>query len=116
MFKEIEPRALVGVDAGQVDATCAAIASAFGGGGHRLAAGYSATGSADDVVQALVRSPWLSPSAGSLRSRPATGRRIAGLALPALGVLAAEPLYLLFDLAVVGRLGALAWPAWPSAG
>jgi len=37
----------------------------------------------------------------------ATGRRIAGLALPALGVLAAEPIYLLFDLAVVGRLGAL---------
>jgi putative MATE family efflux protein len=29
------------------------------------------------------------------------------LALPALGVLAAEPLYLLFDIAVVGRLGAL---------
>ena len=41
-------------------------------------------------------------------SPPATGRRIAGLAFPALGVLAAEPLYLLFDLAVVGRLGALA--------
>ena len=41
-------------------------------------------------------------------NRPATGRRIAGLALPALGVLAAEPLYLLFDLAVVGRLGAVA--------
>ncbi len=39
---------------------------------------------------------------------PVTGRRIAGLALPALGVLAAEPVYLLFDLAVVGRLGALA--------
>ncbi|MDT5013023.1 MAG: hypothetical protein QOH57_4640 [Mycobacterium sp.] len=36
------------------------------------------------------------------------GRRIAALALPALGVLAAEPLYLLFDLAVVGRLGAVA--------
>ena len=35
------------------------------------------------------------------------GRQIAALALPALGVLAAEPLYLLFDLAVVGRLGAL---------
>jgi putative MATE family efflux protein len=33
-------------------------------------------------------------------------RVIAGLALPALGVLAAEPLYLLFDTAVVGRLGA----------
>lgn len=29
------------------------------------------------------------------------------MALPALGVLAAEPLYLLFDTAVVGRLGAL---------
>ncbi|WP_233213507.1 MATE family efflux transporter [Mycobacterium hubeiense] len=38
---------------------------------------------------------------------PATGRRIAALALPALGVLAAEPVYLLFDLAIVGRLGAL---------
>lgn len=35
------------------------------------------------------------------------GRRIAALALPALGVLAAEPLYLLFDTAVVGRLGAV---------
>jgi putative MATE family efflux protein len=44
---------------------------------------------------------------GDLPVVPATGRRIAGLALPALGVLAAEPLYLLFDLAVVGRLGAL---------
>ncbi|WP_083662502.1 MULTISPECIES: MATE family efflux transporter [unclassified Rhodococcus (in: high G+C Gram-positive bacteria)] len=38
----------------------------------------------------------------------ATARRILGLAVPALGVLAAEPLYLLFDIAVVGRLGALA--------
>jgi putative MATE family efflux protein len=36
-----------------------------------------------------------------------TGRRIARLALPALGVLAAEPIYLLFDIAIVGRLGAL---------
>ncbi len=46
---------------------------------------------------------------GTLADGPAVpgGRRIAGLALPALGVLAAEPLYLLFDLAVVGRLGAL---------
>jgi putative MATE family efflux protein len=34
-------------------------------------------------------------------------RPIAALAFPALGVLAAEPIYLLFDLAVVGRLGAL---------
>lgn len=35
-------------------------------------------------------------------------RRILGLALPALGVLAAEPLYLLLDIAIVGHLGALA--------
>ncbi len=34
-------------------------------------------------------------------------RSIAQLALPALGVLAAEPLYLLFDTAIIGRLGAL---------
>ncbi|MBI3216581.1 MAG: MATE family efflux transporter [Mycobacterium sp.] len=39
---------------------------------------------------------------------PPTSRTVAALALPALGVLAAEPLYLLFDIAVVGRLGALA--------
>jgi putative MATE family efflux protein len=37
----------------------------------------------------------------------AESRQIAQLALPALGVLSAEPLYLLFDTAVVGRLGAL---------
>jgi putative MATE family efflux protein len=43
---------------------------------------------------------------GSGQSHPG-GRQIAQLALPALGVLAAEPLYLLFDTAVVGRLGAL---------
>jgi putative MATE family efflux protein len=35
----------------------------------------------------------------------ASPRRIAGLALPALAVLAAEPLYLLVDTAVVGHLG-----------
>lgn len=35
-------------------------------------------------------------------------RRILGIAIPTLGVLVAEPLYLLFDMAVVGRLGALA--------
>lgn len=41
----------------------------------------------------------------------ATGRvapkRVLGLAVPALGVLAAEPLYVLVDTAVVGHLGAL---------
>ena len=35
----------------------------------------------------------------------ATDRRIIGLALPALGSLAAEPLYVLVDTAIVGRLG-----------
>ncbi|WP_434533136.1 MATE family efflux transporter [Amycolatopsis carbonis] len=34
-------------------------------------------------------------------------RRVLGLAVPALGVLAAEPLYVLVDTAVVGHLGAL---------
>ncbi|KIQ20628.1 MATE family efflux transporter [Rhodococcus sp. MEB064] len=36
-----------------------------------------------------------------------SARTVFGLAFPALGVLVAEPLYLLFDSAVVGRLGAL---------
>ncbi|MGE2692277.1 MATE family efflux transporter [Mycolicibacterium pulveris] len=44
---------------------------------------------------------------GDLPVADASGRRIAALALPALGVLAAEPIYLLFDIAIVGRLGAL---------
>ena len=43
----------------------------------------------------------------STTESPGLVRRISGLALPALGVLAAEPLYLLFDTAVVGRLGAV---------
>ena len=51
------------------------------------------------------RSPLPLTEAGA--REPSLERRIAALAFPALGVLAAEPLYLLFDLAVVGRLGAL---------
>ncbi|HLM16257.1 MAG TPA: bifunctional oligoribonuclease/PAP phosphatase NrnA, partial [Acidimicrobiia bacterium] len=52
VFKEIEPAHWsVSMRAKSYD--LAAVASAFGGGGHRLAAGYSATGSADDVVAAL---------------------------------------------------------------
>ncbi len=40
---------------------------------------------------------------------PAAGPgRILRIAIPTLGVLVAEPIYLLFDMAVVGRLGALA--------
>ena len=52
VFKEIEPRHWsVSMRAKSFD--LASVASAFGGGGHRLAAGYSASGSADDVVEAL---------------------------------------------------------------
>ncbi len=50
----------------------------------------------------------MAEQAGDLPVAPAaSGRRIAALAFPALGVLAAEPIYLLFDIAVVGRLGAV---------
>ena len=52
VFKEIEPQHWsVSMRAKTFDLS--GVASAFGGGGHRLAAGYSATGSADDVVRAL---------------------------------------------------------------
>jgi bifunctional oligoribonuclease and PAP phosphatase NrnA len=52
VFKEIEPqRWSVSMRAKSFD--LASVASSFGGGGHRLAAGYSATGSADVVVKAL---------------------------------------------------------------
>src|SRR5690349_15515141 len=46
----------------------------------------------------------MSPPAESVAER-SVGRRIAELALPALVVLAAEPLYVLVDTAVVGHLG-----------
>ena len=40
-----------------------------------------------------------------MRIRSRYDREIFGLALPALGALAAEPLYLLVDTAIVGHLG-----------
>lgn len=49
----------------------------------------------------------MSSAAPSAPPRPASYRRIASLALPALVVLAAEPIYLLIDTAVVGHLGAV---------
>ena len=53
VFKEIEPlRWSVSMRSKSLD--LASVASAFGWGGHRLAAGYSAAGPVDDVVQALV--------------------------------------------------------------
>lgn len=52
VFKEIEPqRWSVSMRAKTIDVS--AVAAGFGGGGHRLAAGYSATGAAADVVAAL---------------------------------------------------------------
>ena len=54
VFKEIEPEHW-SVSMRPSPSTWPTVASAFGGGGHRLAAGYSATGTADDVVQALAR-------------------------------------------------------------
>lgn len=52
VFKEIEPQHWsVSMRAKSLDLT--SVAGAFGGGGHRLAAGYSATGRTDDVVAAL---------------------------------------------------------------
>ena len=53
VFKEVDPqRWSVSMRAKTVD--LAAVASGFGGGGHRLAAGYSTTGSVDDVVASLL--------------------------------------------------------------
>lgn len=53
VFKEIEPQHWTVSMRAKSDVDLAAVASAFGGGGHRLAAGYSATGLAGDVVRAL---------------------------------------------------------------
>jgi phosphoesterase RecJ-like protein len=53
VFKEIEPQHWTVSMRAKSEVDLAAVASAFGGGGHRLAAGYSATGPVDAVVQAL---------------------------------------------------------------
>ncbi|MGH3637090.1 MAG: DHH family phosphoesterase, partial [Mycobacterium sp.] len=53
VFKEIEPRQWSVSMRAKAVIDVAAVASTFGGGGHRLAAGYSITGSVDDVVAAL---------------------------------------------------------------
>jgi phosphoesterase RecJ-like protein len=54
VFKEIEPRHWsVSMRAKSFD--LARVATGFGGGGHQLAAGYSAVGPIDDVVAALLQ-------------------------------------------------------------
>jgi phosphoesterase RecJ-like protein len=55
VFKEIEPQHWTVSMRSKSAVDLSVVASTFGGGGHRLAAGYSATGPADDVVKALAR-------------------------------------------------------------
>lgn len=53
VFKEVEPQRWSVSMRGKSDIDLAGVAAGFGGGGHRLAAGYSTTGSIDDVVASL---------------------------------------------------------------
>jgi phosphoesterase RecJ-like protein len=53
VFKEIEPLQWSVSMRAKADVDLAAVAARFGGGGHRLAAGYSTTGHAADVVASL---------------------------------------------------------------
>ncbi|MDT7719111.1 MAG: bifunctional oligoribonuclease and phosphatase NrnA, partial [Mycobacterium sp.] len=53
VFKEIEPQHWSVSMRAKAVVDLAAVASTFGGGGHKLAAGYSTTGSADEVVSSL---------------------------------------------------------------
>lgn len=53
VFKEIDPQQWSVSMRAKADVDLAAVASAFGGGGHRLAAGYSTSGSIDDAVASL---------------------------------------------------------------
>jgi bifunctional oligoribonuclease and PAP phosphatase NrnA len=53
VFKEIEPQQWSVSMRAKAAVDLAEVASTFGGGGHKLAAGYSTTGSIDDVVGSL---------------------------------------------------------------
>ena len=53
VFKEVDPQQWSVSMRAKADVDLAAVASAFGGGGHRLAAGYSTSGSIDDAVASL---------------------------------------------------------------
>jgi phosphoesterase RecJ-like protein len=53
VFKEVDPQQWSVSMRAKADVDLAAVASMFGGGGHRLAAGYSTTGSIDDAVASL---------------------------------------------------------------
>lgn len=53
VFKEVDPQQWSVSMRAKADVDLAAVASGFGGGGHRLAAGYSTAGSIDDAVASL---------------------------------------------------------------
>jgi len=53
VFKEVDPQQWTVSMRAKSAVDLAAVAAEFGGGGHRLAAGYSTTGSIDDVVASL---------------------------------------------------------------
>jgi bifunctional oligoribonuclease and PAP phosphatase NrnA len=53
VFKEVDPQQWSVSMRAKADVDLVAVASVFGGGGHRLAAGYSTTGSIDEVVASL---------------------------------------------------------------
>ena len=53
VFKEVDPQQWSVSMRAKSEVDLSAVASAFGGGGHKLAAGYSTSGSAEDVVASL---------------------------------------------------------------
>ena len=53
VFKEVAPQQWSVSMRAKTDVDLAAVASVFGGGGHRLAAGYSTSGSIEDAVASL---------------------------------------------------------------
>jgi len=53
VFKEVDPQRWSVSMRAKAEVDLAAVASTFGGGGHRLAAGYSTAGSIDDAVASL---------------------------------------------------------------
>jgi phosphoesterase RecJ-like protein len=53
VFKEIGPQQWSVSMRAKAAVDLATVASTFGGGGHKLAAGYSTTGSIDDAVASL---------------------------------------------------------------
>jgi bifunctional oligoribonuclease and PAP phosphatase NrnA len=53
VFKELDPHQWSVSMRAKADVDLAEVASGFGGGGHKLAAGYSTSGSIEDVVASL---------------------------------------------------------------